>query len=199
MSLIRVLYAAVVCLLLASPLVTAAEKPNGAQKQAASEYLDAVASGSPQAVAYAIHPAELEGLRTKILSTADDIGVKGKDVYSNWGRINLYRALTGQPAFDAATLVQAIDAVCRKDPLWPSAHKPELGPAVDAVFQKALAKQPNQRFSSAGAFAEALVEALHRPSLVAAPPACSTPSFRRRDRTCRPPRTWRHTTSCRSC
>ena len=88
------------------------------------------------------------------------------DVFS-FGCI-LYRALTGQPAFDAATLVQAIDAVCRKDPLWPSAHRPELGAAVDAVFQKALAKQPAQRFSSAGAFAEALAEALQPPAVAVA-------------------------------
>jgi hypothetical protein len=66
MTLIRVI-SAVLCLLLA-PALAAADKPNGAQKRAAGEYLDAVASGSPQAVAYAIHPAELEALRTKILT-----------------------------------------------------------------------------------------------------------------------------------
>jgi serine/threonine-protein kinase len=74
----------------------------------------------------------------------------------------VYRALTGEPAFDATTLVQAIDSVCRRDPIWPSVHRAELGPAVDAVFQKALAKQPEHRFSSAGAFAQALVAACAR-------------------------------------
>jgi hypothetical protein len=67
MTLIRVL-SAVMCLLLAPVLAGAAEKPSGAQKRAASEYLDAVASGSPQAVAFAIHPDELEALRTKVLT-----------------------------------------------------------------------------------------------------------------------------------
>jgi subtilisin family serine protease len=33
------------------------------------------------------------GIRSKILGTADDIGVKGRDVYSNYGRINVARAL----------------------------------------------------------------------------------------------------------
>jgi len=33
------------------------------------------------------------GLRSKILHSADDIGVKGRDVYSNWGRINVAKAL----------------------------------------------------------------------------------------------------------
>ncbi|MBA3342493.1 MAG: S8 family serine peptidase [Gemmatimonadaceae bacterium] len=35
----------------------------------------------------------VNGLRTKIQSTADDIGVKGRDIYSNYGRINLATAL----------------------------------------------------------------------------------------------------------
>jgi hypothetical protein len=67
MTLIRVL-SAVICLLLAPALAGAADRPSGAQKRAAEEYLDAVASGSPQAVAFAIHPDELEGLRTKVLT-----------------------------------------------------------------------------------------------------------------------------------
>ncbi len=33
------------------------------------------------------------GLRSKILNTADDVGVRGRDVYSNYGRINLAKAL----------------------------------------------------------------------------------------------------------
>lgn len=35
----------------------------------------------------------VSGIKSKILSTADDIGVKGRDIYSNYGRINLARAL----------------------------------------------------------------------------------------------------------
>jgi subtilisin family serine protease len=35
----------------------------------------------------------VNGLRGKILHSADDIGVKGRDVYSNWGRINVAKAL----------------------------------------------------------------------------------------------------------
>lgn len=57
-------------LMLAPALLSAAElqRPSGAQKKAVEEYLDAVASGSPQAVAYAIHPSDLEALRNKILT-----------------------------------------------------------------------------------------------------------------------------------
>ena len=35
----------------------------------------------------------VNGIRSKLLHSADDIGAKGKDVYSNWGRINVARAL----------------------------------------------------------------------------------------------------------
>ena len=67
----RLALAAMLGLLLAAPGVTPAaslEKPSGAQKQAAEEFLDAVASGNPQAVAFAIHPTDLEALRTRILT-----------------------------------------------------------------------------------------------------------------------------------
>ena len=33
------------------------------------------------------------GIRTKILGTADDVGTKGRDIYTNYGRINVARAL----------------------------------------------------------------------------------------------------------
>jgi len=35
----------------------------------------------------------VNGIRSKLLHSADDIGVKGRDVYSNWGRINVAKAL----------------------------------------------------------------------------------------------------------
>ena len=76
MTLTRVL-SVLLCLLLAPAMAGAADKPNGAQKRAAGEYLDAVASGSPQAVAYAIHPAELDALRTKVLTQLKEEASKG--------------------------------------------------------------------------------------------------------------------------
>jgi hypothetical protein len=65
-------------LLLAPRLAFAdVDKPSAAQKRAAEEYLDAVASGSPQAVAYAIHPDELEALRQRILTQLKEEAGKG--------------------------------------------------------------------------------------------------------------------------
>jgi subtilisin family serine protease len=35
----------------------------------------------------------VSGIRSKILGATDDIGVKGRDIYSNYGRINVAKAL----------------------------------------------------------------------------------------------------------
>lgn len=76
MTLIRML-SVVLCLLLAPAFAAAADRPSSAQKQAAGQYLDAVASGSPQAVAFAIHPTDLEALRTKVLTQLREEATKG--------------------------------------------------------------------------------------------------------------------------
>jgi hypothetical protein len=75
----RIACVALLGLLLVPAALSAAnlEKPSGAQKRAVEEYLDAVASGSPQAVAYAIHPSDLEALRTKILTELRDEAGRG--------------------------------------------------------------------------------------------------------------------------
>jgi len=77
MTLIRVL-SAVLCLLLVPVLAAAADKPNSAQRDAVKEYLNAVASGSPQAVAFAIHPTDLEALRNKVLTQLREEAAKGE-------------------------------------------------------------------------------------------------------------------------
>src|SRR5262249_45565451 len=49
-----------------------ADKVTGAQKEAALEFLAAVASGDPQQVALALHPDELLALRMRILTLLRD-------------------------------------------------------------------------------------------------------------------------------
>jgi hypothetical protein len=61
-------FAAVAFLLLSASLAAAADKVSKAQERAAGEFLAAAASGDPQAVAYAIHPTDLDALRTRILT-----------------------------------------------------------------------------------------------------------------------------------
>lgn len=59
---------------LAAPL---ADKVTQSQKEAALEYLDAVASGDPQAMAQAIHPDELLALRLRLLGLMREEAKKG--------------------------------------------------------------------------------------------------------------------------
>src|SRR5262245_51603256 len=77
MTSIRTL-SALICLLLVPVLAGAADRPSGAQKDAVKEYLNALASGSPQAVAFAIHPADLEALRNKVLTQLREEAARGE-------------------------------------------------------------------------------------------------------------------------
>ena len=54
-----------------------AEKVTNSQKEAALEYLGAVASGDPQAMAQAIHPDELFALRMRLLTLLRDEAKRG--------------------------------------------------------------------------------------------------------------------------
>lgn len=66
-----------VLLSLAVPL-RAAETVSGAQERAAGEYLAAVAAGDAQAVAFAIHPTELDRLRIMIVQKLRDEAARGE-------------------------------------------------------------------------------------------------------------------------
>lgn len=70
----------------------------------------------------------------------------------------LYEALTGRPPFTASSPIDVI-ALHLTQPLDPpSAHAPRgwVGKEVDAILEKALAKDPAQRYGSAAEFREAL-------------------------------------------
>src|SRR5260221_3887392 len=54
-----------------------AEKVSSGQRTAALEFLSAVASGDPQAVAFAIHPDDLQALRLRILALLRDEAARG--------------------------------------------------------------------------------------------------------------------------
>src|SRR5438552_3765139 len=63
-------WSAVLVLLACSPAAAAtpiADSLTGSQRSAVEEFLAARASGSPQVIAGAIHPAELEELRARLL------------------------------------------------------------------------------------------------------------------------------------
>ncbi|MBU6423288.1 MAG: protein kinase [Chloroflexota bacterium] len=76
------------------------------------------------------------------------------DIYSLG--VMTYEMLTGRVPFTADTPLAIVLAHMR-DPLpLPSTIEPSVGPATERVLLKALAKDPEQRYDSATAFADAL-------------------------------------------
>jgi hypothetical protein len=77
----------------------------------------------------------------------------------------LYYAITGTLAFDGETLAAIALQVTHHVPPPVSQRVPGIPPAVDAAVMTALAKDPQQRFATAGAFADAFHAALAAPPL----------------------------------
>ncbi len=78
------------------------------------------------------------------------------DLYSSG--VMLYQLLTGEKPFDGG-LTAIMHKVLHTEPPAPSALSVSVTPALDAVVKKAMAKRPEDRFSSATEFAKALREA----------------------------------------
>lgn len=66
-----------------------------------------------------------------------------------------YRALTGSPPFSADTSIEILSKICHTQPMRPS-EIVKLPEDVDLVLAIALAKNPADRFASAGELAQAL-------------------------------------------
>jgi serine/threonine-protein kinase len=103
----------------------------------------------------------------------------------------LYECLTGSTPFPTRELSQLMGAHIMSPPPRPSATRPIVGAAFDAVVTRGMAKQPDQRFPSAGDLARAAgaaataaqVPTMFAPvgtrQFVAAPPRPQTPPARR--------------------
>ena len=71
-----------------------------------------------------------------------------------------YEMLTGVIPFDGEGLMELLYAQVHREPPPPSSRNHSLGPRVDAVMMRGLAKDPNARWESCTAFVRALEEAL---------------------------------------
>lgn len=77
--------------------------------------------------------------------------------------VSLYQMLTGEVPFQAPTPMGVLMAHATKPIPDPREVRPSLAEAVVAVVRRALAKQPDQRFQSAGALAQAFRAAIQAP------------------------------------
>ncbi|ROZ76082.1 serine/threonine-protein kinase [Ramlibacter sp. WS9] len=72
----------------------------------------------------------------------------------------LYQMLTGEKPFTGESTTTVMYKVLREDPVPPSQLNLTLPPGLDAVVQKALAKNPSGRFQTGREFAQALQAAV---------------------------------------
>lgn len=72
----------------------------------------------------------------------------------------LYELLTGMPPFSAESPAQLIAQHVSTPPPHVSSKRPDIGLTADGVLQRALAKLPDDRYPSAGEFANAFTTSL---------------------------------------
>ncbi len=73
--------ATILVLTLAAGNFALAAGPSGAQERGAEQFLAAVASGNPQAIAQELHPTELDNLRTRLLALLRAEGSRADSTY----------------------------------------------------------------------------------------------------------------------
>ena len=75
-----------------------------------------------------------------------------------------YEMLTGVIPFDGEALMELLYAQVHREPPSPSSRNPSLGPQVDEVIKRGLAKDPATRWESSSALVDALAAALRSPA-----------------------------------
>jgi serine/threonine protein kinase len=109
------------------------------------------------------------------------------DLYSL--AVCMYEILTGERLFVHAGLTTSADEIYSQPVPLVSKKVPGLTPELDAIMQKALAINPDERFQTAGEFQEALMRCAHRNGLLMSAPelakelreACGTTETWRED------------------
>jgi len=77
----------------------------------------------------------------------------------------LYEMLTGAPPFDAENAMRIVYMHCNEAPVSMRARVKSISPSIDEVILKALAKNPDDRFKTAGEMSNYLKRALKRPNM----------------------------------
>src|SRR5689334_9718489 len=81
----------------------------------------------------------------------------------------LYELLCGHPPFVGDNPVSVAYQHVREDPIPPSEHNPDVTPDIDAIVLKAMAKNPANRYQSAGEMRNDLLRAVAGHPVQAAP------------------------------
>jgi eukaryotic-like serine/threonine-protein kinase len=108
---------------------------------------DMTMTGSIMGTAQYLSPEQAQGHAVRETSDLYAVGVV------------LYELLTGSVPFEGESAVTIALKQVSVEPTPPSERNPEVGPALDAVVMRALAKSPSARFASADEFIAALQQA----------------------------------------
>src|SRR5205085_4169980 len=107
-------------------------------------------SGTMMGTPNYMSPEQVQGLAAN--GRADQFGLA----------VIAYEMLTGEKPFAGEYLPTLLYKIVREDPVSPSRLNPALDAQVETVFRKALAKDPQQRYSTCAEFIGALVQACSR-------------------------------------
>jgi serine/threonine protein kinase len=107
-------------------------------------------AGTPQFMS----PEQACGLREQIDHRSDQFSLAAI----------AYMVLTGREPFRGENPIAVLYEVVHSDPVPPSQIVPELGPEIDAVIMRGLAKTSSDRYTNVTAFASALRAAVQGPA-----------------------------------
>lgn len=132
-------------LMLAAAPVVQADGLSGAQRRAALEFLQAMASGDAQAVAYALHPSEIDRLRITLQQTLRTEAARGESTL----RTRLFGAASSLADIERMTSVDLFRALGPRLQLRARAYAEARGLAAvrdgDRVLAVVKAKPPRER------------------------------------------------------